>query len=125
MSTANHPAGAAPGPAPDVQPDVELLGRRGCHLCDEAKAALGRIAQVVPLRLHETDVDSDFALRERYGLLVPVVLVGGERVSELRLDEGAVRERLVVHAVRAREASRKGDLHAAGSVAGPRRTGAV
>lgn len=134
MSTANHPAGAVPGPEPDATPavltggapglelEVELLGRRGCHLCDEARAALGRIAQGVPLRLRETDVDSDFALRERYGLLVPVVLVGGERVSELRLDEGSVRERL---AARARAAAQKGELHAAGSSAGPRRTGAV
>lgn len=121
MSTANDPTGAAPGRAPGASLDVELLGRRGCHLCDEAKAALGRIAQAVPLRLHETDVDSDFALRERYGLLVPVVRVGGERVSELRLDEGAVRERLGA----LWRAAQKDDLHAAGPVAGSRRTGAV
>lgn len=135
MSTANDPAGAAPGPdvgpdhgpdrGPDRGLDVELLGRRGCHLCDEAKAALGRIARGVPLRLHETDVDSDFALRERYGLLVPVVLVGGERVSELRLDEAAVRERLTALA----NATQVNDLHAARPRSMPtgsaRRTGAM
>ena len=74
MATAHESAHTAAGRAPG-ELDVELLGRRGCHLCDEAKAALGRIAQAVPLRLHETDVDGDFALRERYGLLVPVVLI--------------------------------------------------
>lgn len=122
MATAHESAHTAAGRAPG-ELDVELLGRRGCHLCDEAKAALGRIAQAVPLRLHETDVDGDFALRERYGLLVPVVLVDGERVSELRLDEGAVRERL--GALWRAAQGRADDLHAARPPAGPRRTGAV
>lgn len=73
---------------------VDLFGRRGCHLCDEAKAALARIGAELPHRVVVTDVDTDFALRERYGLLVPVVLVDGERASELRLDEASVRARL-------------------------------
>lgn len=91
MSTVLGPGAGAAAAAPV---EVELLGRRGCHLCEDAKAALLRIGQALPLRLHETDVDTDFALRERYGLLVPVVLVNGVRVSELRLDEGAVRARI-------------------------------
>lgn len=79
---------------------VDLFGRRGCHLCDEAKAALARIGTELPHRVVVTDVDTDFALRERYGLLVPVVLVDGARASELRLDEASVRAHL--HAALAR-----------------------
>lgn len=73
---------------------VDLFGRRGCHLCDETKAALARLSAELPHRVVETDVDTDFALRERYGQLVPVVLIEGERASELRFDEASVRARL-------------------------------
>jgi thiol-disulfide isomerase/thioredoxin len=100
MSTVSTPH-AAPlksreGEGSEAAVRVDLFGRRGCHLCDEAKAALLRIAAELPLALQvsEIDVDTDFALRERYGLLVPVVLIEGERASELRLDEAAVRARL-------------------------------
>lgn len=76
---------------------VELYTRRGCHLCDDAKAALLSLRAEHPFELLETDVDSNFALREAYGLLVPVVVVDGQRISELRIDEpahAALRRRL-------------------------------
>ncbi len=63
---------------------VELYTRRGCHLCDEAKAELHSLRAELPFTLVETDVDSDYALQQAYGLLVPVVVVDGRRISELR-----------------------------------------
>ena len=68
---------------------VELYTRRGCHLCDEAKAVLLHLRAELPFALVETDVDSDFALQQAYGLLVPVIVVNGRRVSEGRVDETA------------------------------------
>ena len=68
---------------------VELYTRRGCHLCDDAKAALLSLRAERPFELMETDVDSDYALQQAYALLVPVVVVDGRRISELRLDEPA------------------------------------
>lgn len=75
-----------------VAPRVELYTRRGCHLCDEAKAALVHLRAERPFALKETDVDSDYALQQAYGLLVPVVVVDGRRISELRLSPAALAE---------------------------------
>jgi glutaredoxin len=68
---------------------VELYTRRGCHLCDDAKAALLSLRAEQPFTLVETDVDSNYALQQAYGLLVPVIVVDGQRISELRFEEPA------------------------------------
>jgi glutaredoxin len=74
---------------------VVVYSRPGCHLCEEAVDAL------VALRddgyrfdLHEVDVESEEALLRRMVEKIPVVEVDGEIVSELVLDETAVRARL-------------------------------
>ncbi len=56
--------------------NVTLYGRKGCHLCDEAKALLNELQPQFPHRLAEVDIDSDVALAEKYGLEIPVVEVG-------------------------------------------------
>lgn len=68
---------------------VELYTRRGCHLCDDAKAVLLSLRAELPFALVETDVDSNYALQQAYGLRVPVVVVDGRCVCELRIDEPA------------------------------------
>lgn len=75
-----------------VAPRVELYTRRGCHLCDEAKADLLRLRDELPFALIELDVDSDPALQQDYGMLVPVLVVDGRRLSELRLELPALAE---------------------------------
>lgn len=72
-----------------VAPRVELFTRRGCHLCDEAKAELLALRATLPFTLAEIDVDTDPALQQAYGLLVPVIAVDGRRISELRLEAAA------------------------------------
>jgi len=79
---------------PMVPLRVELFTRRGCHLCDDAKAELQQLARGLTFQLVETDVDQDFALQQAYGTLVPVVTVNGQRASVLRLNIGAVRAAL-------------------------------
>jgi len=69
---------------------VELVTRRGCHLCDEALRAL-RALGVEPSRL---DVDADPELFRLYDFRVPVVLLDGRVVGEGRLDAGALRRAL-------------------------------
>ena len=66
---------------------VELYTRRGCHLCDDAKAMLVGLRSERPFDLVETDVDTSYVLQQAYGLLVPVIVVDGRRVSELRSNE--------------------------------------
>ena len=75
--------------------DVLVYSRPGCHLCEEA------VAKIVALHeegyrfgLHEVDIESDELLLRRYLEKIPVVEVDGSAVSELVLDEIAVRARL-------------------------------
>jgi glutaredoxin len=73
---------------------VDLYTRTGCHLCDDAKAALERVRAEESFELHVTDVDSDPRLAEQYGLEVPVVLLDGKKVAKYHLDEAALLRRL-------------------------------
>ena len=59
-----------------VTPNTEtiLYTRRGCCLCDEAKATLEQHG----LTVQSVDIDNDPTLREKYNLLVPVVWIGGK-----------------------------------------------
>src|SRR5216683_6309027 len=53
--------------------DVTLYTRPGCHLCEEAKAAMAPLLKEFAATMREVNVDKDSVLRERYGNDVPVV----------------------------------------------------
>jgi hypothetical protein len=74
---------------------VRLYGRPGCHLCDVARDELAAMrAGGAAFEIEEVDIDGDDELLRRYLELIPVIEVGGEVVSELGLDEDALRARL-------------------------------
>lgn len=60
---------------------VTLYGRKDCHLCDEAKAELEALQDVVPHRLLVVDIDADPKLQHEYGLEIPVVVAGPFRLK--------------------------------------------
>jgi glutaredoxin len=66
--------------------DVVLYGRPGCHLCDEARAA---ILDFGGIELREVDIDSDERLLAAMLERIPVVEVEGTVVSELEFDRDA------------------------------------
>jgi hypothetical protein len=75
--------------------DVVVYSRPGCHLCEEAVAAIvGLHGHGYRFGLHEIDIESDELLLRRHLEKIPVVEVDGAVVSELVLDEAAVRARL-------------------------------
>jgi len=74
-----------------VSTAVTLYGRPGCHLCDEARAALLRVRADVPFELREIDIDGDDELPRAYLQRIPVIEIDGREVCELGLDTGAVR----------------------------------
>jgi len=75
--------------------DVVVYSRPGCHLCEEAIAAIvGLHGQGYRFELHEIDIESDELLLRRHLEKIPVVEVDGTVASELVLDEAAVRARL-------------------------------
>lgn len=79
---------------PAASRQVELLSRVGCHLCDEARRLVERLAGEAGVPWTETDVDSDARLRAEYGDLVPVVLVDGKELGYWRIEESRLRRAL-------------------------------
>jgi glutaredoxin len=74
---------------------VVVYSRPGCHLCEEAVEALVALHdEGYRFGLEEVDIESDELLLRRLLEKIPVVEVDGVVVSELILDEAAVRTRL-------------------------------
>jgi glutaredoxin len=75
---------------------VEVYSRRGCCLCDDAKATIARVAEEagVAVELVEIDIARSPSLTLTYGHHIPVVLVDGRELGRLRLDEAALRAAL-------------------------------
>jgi glutaredoxin len=75
-------------------PTLTLYSRPGCHLCDDARAALERVRARTPFYLHEVDITTDDALHRRYLERIPVVSLNGEELFEFFVDEAALEDRL-------------------------------
>ncbi len=75
--------------------EVVVYSRPGCHLCEEAVTAIVALhGEGYRFGLHEVDIESDELLLRRHLERIPVVEVDGAVVSELVLDEAALRARL-------------------------------
>jgi len=72
---------------PRPPPQLTLLARAECELCERLLAELTALRARVALPPVEViDVDSDPALARRWGLKVPVLLLDGALVCGPRLD---------------------------------------
>ena len=86
---------ARPAEAEGLPVEVVVYSRPGCHLCEEAIAALvGLHGEGYRFELHEIDIESDDLLLRRHLEKIPVVEIDGIVASELRFDEAVVRSRL-------------------------------
>jgi glutaredoxin len=75
--------------------DVVVYSRPGCHLCEEAVAAIVALhGEGYRFALREIDIESDELLLRRHLERIPVVEVDGVVVSDLVLDEIGLRARL-------------------------------
>lgn len=66
---------------------LTLYTRPGCHLCEDMKAVIARVAAQTPLSLEEIDISADPELETRYGLDIPVLAVGERRIAKYRIGE--------------------------------------
>lgn len=74
---------------------LTLYSRPGCHLCDDMKALVARVtAGRRDVTLAEVDISTDAALEARYGLEIPVLLIGGRKVAKYRIEEATLRRML-------------------------------
>lgn len=68
---------------------VTIYSKPGCHLCDDMKAVVSRVAKRAGDRIaiEEIDITTDPDLEARYGLEIPVLLIDGEKVAKYRISD--------------------------------------
>jgi len=81
--------------APLLTRTLTLLSKPGCHLCDEAEAVILGVRSEIPFIYEKVDVSGNAELSSRYGLELPVVLMGGRKIFKHRVDPGKLRRRLL------------------------------
>ncbi len=57
---------------------IEIMTKKDCCLCDDAKKIIEQVIAEMPAKLKMTDIESDPELFERYKEKIPVVLINGE-----------------------------------------------
>jgi glutaredoxin len=80
---------------PAAPPLVTLLGKPGCQLCDEARAALIALrAEGLRFELRELNIEDDEGLFAAHLERIPVIELDGEEISQLGFDPAALRSRI-------------------------------
>jgi len=75
--------------------EVTLYTRPGCHLCEEAKAAVEPLLREFDATLHEVNIANDPVLEDRYGWDIPVIFVGARKAAKHRVDVQQFRRQLL------------------------------
>ena len=75
-------------------PIVTVFGKHGCHLCEEARAAVERVRGRRSFDLREVDITLDPVLHREYGERIPVIALNGEELFDYFVDERVLVERL-------------------------------
>lgn len=77
-------------------PHVQIMSRRECCLCDDAKEIVAAQAESGLCTWEVIDVDRDKALLVRYGMDVPVLLINGAQAFKHRVTSDELRTALSV-----------------------------
>ena len=73
---------------------IEIMTKKDCCLCDEAKAIIEQVIAEIPAELKMTDIESDPELFERYKEKIPVVLINGEESFAYKVHPITLRKKL-------------------------------
>ena len=63
-----------------------MYARPGCGLCDEAREVIMAVRARTSFEYREIDVTGDDSLELEYGIRIPVVLLDGRELFEIRVD---------------------------------------
>ena len=75
---------------------LTLIGRDGCHLCDDARAVVTEVLADFPsVTMTEVSIDDDEALRAEYWEQIPGVMLDGKVHNFWRIDTDRLRAKLV------------------------------
>ena len=73
---------------------ITLLGRPGCHLCDDARAVIERVAADLGVAWEERDITASPDDMREYWDKIPVTLVDGVQIDFWRVSEARLRAAL-------------------------------
>ncbi len=73
---------------------VTLVGKPGCHLCDDARAVIERVASELGVTWEERNILDDPALYAEHAEFIPVVLVDGAVHDWFRVRDDRLRAAL-------------------------------
>jgi glutaredoxin len=74
---------------------VTLVGKPGCHLCDDARLVVEQVvSEFEGIALDERSILDDIALRDLYAEEIPVVLIDGVQHTYWRVDAERLRQAL-------------------------------
>ena len=74
---------------------ITLLSRPGCHLCDDARAVISRVAADLSLSWEERDITASPGDLARYSEMIPVTLIDGVQHDFWRVSEERLRAALL------------------------------
>ena len=77
-----------------MTPRVRLVGKPGCHLCDQARLVVQRVCAEVDATWDEVSILDDPVLADLYWEQIPVTLVDGAVLGIWHVDEAALRSAL-------------------------------
>jgi hypothetical protein len=73
---------------------ISLLSRPGCHLCDDAREVIARVAADTGARWEERDITASAADLAEYWDKIPVTLIDGVQHDFWRVSEDRLRAAL-------------------------------
>ena len=77
-----------------TRPRITLLSRPGCHLCDEARSVIERVAADLNIGFEERDITLSADDLARYSEMIPVTLIDGVQHDFWRVSEDRLRAAL-------------------------------
>ncbi|MCF6095386.1 glutaredoxin family protein [Microaerobacter geothermalis] len=73
---------------------ITIYTRKGCSLCDKAKAIVEKVAQDYPIQLELFDITTDPEIEAKYTDVIPVIHIDGEEVFVSKMAELWLRREL-------------------------------
>jgi hypothetical protein len=73
---------------------ITLIGKPDCHLCEDARAVIVRLADELGFSWEELSINDDPELHRKYWEQIPVTLIDGRQHDFWRVDEARLRAAL-------------------------------
>lgn len=73
---------------------LTLYTRQQCHLCEQAMQVIMELKNDYSFTIEEIDIDQSDELTEKYGLMIPVLLINGKQAAYGQINKNIIRNRL-------------------------------